>query len=182
MSAIDEFANMLLEQAKRFLERASDCGSPEGACANRHAAVMVAFCALEAHINGIASDFAILNSLSTHEKGFMLEQDVVLQNGEFELKPNSLKIVRLEERIQFIHHRFSGKSLDTTTTWWTQLRDAMKLRNRLTHPKDAEVISQEEVARAIQAIIDTLNALFLSVYQKKFPAASRGLASKLNFL
>jgi hypothetical protein len=84
---------------------------------------MLAFCALEAHVNSIGEEFSNGIVLSIHEKGMLLERDVRLEDGEFRLKEN-LKITRLEDRIQLLHAKFSGKSLDTSSEWWTKLTTA----------------------------------------------------------
>jgi hypothetical protein len=57
----------------------------------------------------------------------------------------------------------------------------MKLRNQLTHPKEMLVIKQEAVERAIQAIVDTIDALYQAIYGLPFPAAARGVQSVLTF-
>jgi hypothetical protein len=58
---------------------------------------------------------------------------------------------------------------------------ALALRNELTHPKGVPTITADAVARAIQAIVDALDAVYRAVYRRPFPAAGRGLHSKLSF-
>ena len=48
----DSFSIRLLEEAKRFLEKAGDASGDERA-AYLHAALMVGFSALESHLNGL---------------------------------------------------------------------------------------------------------------------------------
>lgn len=177
---IDEFANSLLEESKRFLELASECEDPAGQAAYRHGSLMLGFCALEAHVNAIATDFVGRSDLSAHESALLTERRVRLQDGEFVIS-DSLEMIRLEDRIQFLHRKFSGTPIDRSSIWWSELHSAMKLRNSLTHPKDATTASQGDANRAIQAIIDTIDALFLAIYKKPLPVASRGLQSKLSF-
>jgi hypothetical protein len=177
VSAIDEFANSLLEEAKRFLEKAESAG--EGARPFLHAALMLAFCSLEAHINATADEFAERPELSVHERAFLLEQDVTFEAGAF--RSGGLKMTRIEDRILFIHLKFGGRALDRNAVWWGSLREAIRLRNKLTHPKEVPAISVDNVKRAIEAIIECINVLFMAVYQKPFPVATRGLHSKLNF-
>jgi hypothetical protein len=179
VSAIDEFATSLLEEAKRFREKAADADD-DGRAAYLHAALMVGFCALEAFINAIADDFIQGGQLAVHEKAFLLEREPRLDNGEFKVS-DTLKMSRLEDRIGFLHRRFSGRALDRTASWWSELSTALKLRNALTHPKDMTPISADAVERALQAIVDSIDAIFQAVYKAKFPAAGRGLQSKMNF-
>ena len=177
---IDQFARSLLEESKRFLERAKEYSGTAACPPNLHAALMLAFSSLEAHINSIGEELASRTGLSVHETGLLLEQEVRLEEGRFSLNP-TLRMMKLEERIKFIHVKFGG-SLDLSMPHWSQLVNAIRLRNQLTHPKkDPVIITADAVGKAIQAIIDTLDSLYKAVYQKPFPAASRGIASKLSF-
>jgi hypothetical protein len=179
MPEIDDFARSLLEESKRYLEKASELHESAAIDACLHAALMLAFCSLEAHINAIGEEFGTRPDFSVHEKGVLLEKEVRLENGEFVLS-NSLKMTRLEDRIQFLHVKFSAP-LDRSKPVWSQLMDALALRNQLTHPKGMISITEAAVSRAIQAIIDTLDGLYRAIYGKAFPAAGRGLQSKLTF-
>jgi hypothetical protein len=180
LSEIDEFAESLLEESKRFLEKAIDASGDPARTAYLHAALMLSFCALEAHINAIADELAQRSEFSTHERAFLLEQDVRLgENGEFQA--GGLRMVRLEDRMLFLHLRVGGVPLDRTATWWSNLNVAMGIRNRLTHPKGASVISADNVQRAIEAIIQAIDAIYRAVYARPFPSANMGLDSKLTF-
>lgn len=75
----------------------------------------------------------------------------------------------------------SGKPADRTAAWWSELGEAIDLRNRLTHPKKVPTIKVKDVERAIQAVIDTMDAVYRAIYKEKFPPAARGLQSVLTF-
>jgi hypothetical protein len=180
VAQFDLFANQLLEEAKRFLEKGKECSDSAAEAANLHAALMLSFCALEAHVNAIAEELSVRPELSAHEKGILLERDVRLENGEFHLKP-ALRMAKLEDRVEFLHVKFSGKPMDRSSTWWSQLGAATSLRNQLTHARDVPAVSQKAVRSAIQAIIDVLDALYQAIYKRKFPPANRGLQSRLTF-
>ena len=179
MPDIDTFASSLLEEAKRFLEIAATSDDQIRRDANLHAALMLSFSALEAHINAMCEEFSTRPELSIHEKALLLEQDVKLENGAFKLA--GFKMNRLEERMTFLHRRFSGKPLDKSAPWWAALGGAIDTRNKLTHPKGAHTVSVTGVKSAISAIVDAIDALYRAIYKKKFPAASRGLNSRLTF-
>src|SRR6267142_5045363 len=102
MAQIDLFANELLEEAKRFLERAEESPDSTAKSANRHASLMLAFCALEAHINAIGEEFSRSSDLSAHEKAILLEKEVRLEDGVFTVTA-ALRMTRLEDRIEFLH-------------------------------------------------------------------------------
>jgi hypothetical protein len=176
----DIFADQLLEESKRFLEKASESTDAVAEAANLHAALMLSFCALEARINSIGEESSLRTDLSAHERGLLLERDVRLEDGEFKVQ-NALKIARLEDRIEFLHAKLSGKPVDKSEAWWGQLNTAIRLRNDLTHAKTIPSITQPGVRNAIQAILATLDALCRAIYGKKLPAADLGLHSRLRF-
>lgn len=180
MTEIDHFAALLLNEAKRFLEKAAECDEDTEEQADLHAALLLGFCSLDANINAIALDFDRKKDLSAHDRSILFEREVQLDNGEF-VDIDRLKMWRMEDRIQFLHKRLSGKSIDRTAPWWAELRAGNDLRNELTHPKTVPVITVEKVRRALQAIIEAINAVYLAIYKVKFPAANRGLISPLNF-
>lgn len=179
MSEIDTFATLLLEEAKRFLENATAADDDIRRDAYLHAALMLGFSSLEAHVNAMCGEFSTRPELSAHEKALLLEQDVKLVKGEFKL--TGFKMNRLEERMTFLHTRFSGQPLDKGTPWWAALSSAIDVRNKLIHPKGVQAVTIPAVKSAINAIVDTIDALYQAIYKKKFPAASRGLLSRLTF-
>ena len=179
MADIDDFATSLFEEAKRFLEKAQGEAAPVARNANLHAAMLLAFCSLEAHLNAISNDFAERPEFSTHERAILLELEVKLEDGEFAL--GGFKMFRLEDRLQFLHRKFSGKAFDKSVEWWARLKDAMISRNELTHPKEAHSLTIDNVRDALSAIIAALDATYIVIYKKNFPAANRGLHSQLMF-
>lgn len=181
MADIDLFANQLLEESKRFFERATDASDNLAKAANLHASLILAFCALEAHVNAVAEEFSRRPDLSAHEQGVLLEKEVRLVGGEF-IVTTSLRMTRLEDRIEFLYIKFSGKEIEkSATSWRGQLSAAINLRNRLTHVREIPAISANDVKRAIEAVIATLSALYKAIYNSKFPPAARGLSSKYSF-
>ena len=88
---------------------------------------------------------------------------------------------RLDDRVEFLCVRLSGKPLDKGQSWWGQLIDAIRLRNDLTHPKTVPKITESAVSNALTAVINTFDALSLAIYKKRYPAARRGLTTKLHF-
>lgn len=180
MADIDKFADSLLEEAKRFLEKATAETNPEGHAAYLHAALNLAFCSLEAHVNAVAEELTLNPEFSgPHDLGVLREKEVRLIDGEFKL--GNLKIYPLRERMQYLYRRVKGKSLDTSATWWSELASATELRNRLTHPKESPQIDVPNVQRALQAVIDSIDAVFRGVYRKGMPAAGMGLHSTMTF-
>jgi len=181
MAALARFASELLEEAKRFLEKAYQTTDQDGKNAFLHAAVMVGFAAFEAHVNAIADDFLSRPDLDLHARGVLAEHVVELIDGEFREK-DSLKIWRLEDRVLFLCRRFSRKPIDRRASYWSEFVEASKLRNSLTHPKpDPPAIEPTAASRALKAIIELLAFMFANIYSRKLPAYKRGLSSKLTF-
>lgn len=182
MAALSTFGADLIEEAKRFLEKASESTDSGGKTAFLHAALMLGFAGFEAHVNAIADDFLSRGDLNPHERGVLAEHVVELNpDGEFKEK-NALKIHRLEERVIFLCRRFSKSAINRQESYWSDFVEAARLRNSLTHPKaDPPTIGESAVKRALNAIIELLNYMFVSIYKKKLPAYSRGLTSKATF-
>jgi len=180
VAEFDIFADQLLEEAKRFLERASEPVDAVAEAANLHAALMLSFCALEARINSIGEEASFRTDLSAQERGLLLERDVRLEDGEFRLQ-NGLKIARLEDRIEFLHVKLSGRPVDKSAGWWGQLGSAVRLRNDLTHAKAVPCVTQTGVRNSIGAVVATIDALCKAIYGKKLPAVDLGLQSRLRF-
>lgn len=179
MLEIDEFASQLLEESKRFLELAKERTGKETA-PFLHASLLLAFCALEAHTNAVSDEFVERPDVSPHVAAVLRERDLRLEDGAFVIDKKRLKIYRLEDRLLVLHRL--GPKPDLDGAWRAALGSAIELRNRLTHPKAAVAdVNTVSVTRALQAVIDTLDALYLAVYKKRFPAAHRQLHSKLNF-
>lgn len=181
MADIDDFATSLLEEAKRFLEKAEGERDSVARNAYLHSALLLSFCSLEAHVNAVAEEFAgARHDLTPQEQGVLLEKEVRLEDGEFKL--GGLRMYRLTERIEFLHVRFGGTPIDKNSArWWSDLGNALDLRNKLTHPKQAQVITVDSVKRATQCVVDTIDALYQCIYKRKFPAAGRGLQSRMSF-
>ena len=182
MAEIDVLASKLFEEAKRFLERAKESESRlEDSEAFLHAALNLSFCSLEAHINSIADDFLTREDLSPNEQALLRERRLDLRDGKFVVTEH-LQIYRLEDRILFLCNRFSGDpQVKVSEAYWSQFKEALHLRNALTHPKESFLIDFASVQRSLHAILDLLDAVYRSCYRKGYPAVSRGLDSSLTF-
>ena len=180
MEKIDEFSNNLLEEAKRFFEKAKVESTIKSKDAFLHSSLLLAFSSLEAYVNGISDDFKDADSLNLYEKGFLLEKKISLKNGEFILE-DRLKISRLIERIEFLFKKFDSSKLDKRSTWWHNLNKGISLRNSLVHPKEFTQISETQIESTLFAVIECVNNLFLAIYRRKLPSKSMGLDSKLMF-
>lgn len=179
MSDIDDFAANLLEESKRFLEKASEATDVVARNGYLHASLMLAFCSLEAHLNAVASEFSERPEITIHEKGVLLEKDVKLESGKFVL--GGLRISRTEDKLLLLHRIFSGKPLEKNAQWWAKLKSASDIRNKLTHPKTVQPITLTDVRDALTAIISALDELYKTIYKKGFPAAKMALDSHLTF-
>ena len=180
MSDIDQFARQLLEEAKRFFERANSGESDDATHAFLHAALMLGFCAFEAHLNSVAEDFLVRDELNVLESAILSEKDFKLDDGEFTIT-QGLKMYRLTDHIEFIFRRFFGNAIDKSQGWWVNLKAALNTRNDLIHPKQQTEVSKGAVEAALKAIIQTLGALYKAVYRRPYPPSTRGLNSTMDF-
>jgi hypothetical protein len=179
MAEIDEFATQLLEEAKAFLEKGRKSSVAKCKEAHLHAALNLGFCALEAHVNAIAEDFLTLPDLSPQELSILSEKKVELVHGEFRLTKHA-QLYRLEDRLLFLCHRFSKKApLDRKAAYWGQFKEALDLRNGLTHPKAPAIVTETSVERALLAILHLLDVTYLRIYGSKHPGRMRGLQSTM---
>jgi hypothetical protein len=176
---IDAFARQLWEEAKAFREKAGTTADDSSKQAYLHAALNLGFCSFEAHVNAIASDFLTLDDLTPHERSILAEQKVDLDHGEFRVT-KAFQMYRLEDRLLFLCHRFSKKTpLDRKAAYWGNFKEALDLRNGLTHPKTPPKVTEESVERALSAILQLLDVAYQRIYGKKYPAKQRGLESNV---
>jgi len=172
----DAFSITLLDEAKRFLEKANDSEEPDPFL---HAALVLAFSALESHLNGVAEELALRQDVTLLDQAVLTERGLKLKAGRWELSPDS-RFYRLEDRLAYIFRRYADADV-TGYTWWSDLRAAVNARNALVHPRDAVSLSLSELERFISAIIDALNDVYTAVFGRGHPAYGRGLQSTLSF-
>lgn len=180
MTAFDTFASQLFEEAKRFLEKESETLDPSAKAAFLHAALLLGFSALEALVSAVADDFLSAGKLDLAERCLLAERELQLKDGQLTVS-RALRMTRLQDRYEFLVRRYSGKPVDKTQPWWSQLKEGLDRRNDLTHPKTGQELSRDDVHRSLSAVVEALSALYLSVYKTRFPAASRGISSNLTF-
>jgi hypothetical protein len=180
MEQTDKFSRTLVEEAKRFLEKAKEEVDSEGQTAYLHAALLLGFGALEAHVNSIAEDFLVRSDLSILDRSLLAEREFRLQNGTFDLI-DQLKMYRLEDRIEFLYRRFAGTTIDKTSEWWGGMKTGLILRNKLVHPKESPSINYTSVENALKAILSLIDALYNGIFKTAYPAARRGLQSSMRF-
>ncbi|WP_404299053.1 hypothetical protein [Alicycliphilus denitrificans] len=183
MNDSDAQATLLLEEARRFFEKSlQPSAASEGRVAFLHAAILLAFSSLEAHVNAVADEMALRSGLDVLAKSILLEKDYSLEKGEFKLA-NRLKMYRFEDRLSFLLATFSSPPIPVWTKepWWSDLKDGIDLRNRLVHPKSNVPIDIDAVEKALAAIVACLNFLYQNIYRRPFPSAKRGINASLAF-
>lgn len=181
MNDIDALASVLLEESKRFLENARETTDKTAKHAFLHASLSLGFSSLEAHVNSIVDDQLERTDLSIHERAFLSERRVELRQGAFVLL-DSLQMQRIDERITLLWTRCSvDGSFDYQSPIWSHLKDGIKLRNALTHPKEATELTVDQVSRSLSAIVEIIDVAYTRIYGKSLPAKNRGLQSSLSF-
>ncbi|MCU1330366.1 MAG: hypothetical protein JWN34_5736, partial [Bryobacterales bacterium] len=171
----DAFSGELLEEAKRFLELAV---REKGRRAHLHAALLLGFSALEAHVNGIADEVIGWPGTDVHERGLLSEKAVHLAGGSWKL--GNSQYYRLEDRLAFLLRKYAGVPL-SSFSWWNEKKSGMGKRNSVVHPRDEVKLTVKDVERCLSSIVEALNDLYLAVFKKSHPAHGRGLDSTLTF-
>lgn len=171
----DAFSVRLLDEAKRFLEKAT---LPDNDPAFLHAALVLAFSAFESHINGVADELQLRSGNSILDKSMLTERELKFEKGGWEL--GKARFYRLEDRVLFIFRRYGDQDA-SDAKWWSDLKEAMDARNKLVHPRDAIVLSPADCQRYLAAIVEALNAVYLAVFGRGHPSYGRGLQSTSTF-
>lgn len=183
MSEIDKLSTQLFEEAKRFLEIAITMNNdPVAKGAYAHAALLVGFSSLEAHLNAVAEELAMRPNLGVLDRSILTEREFGLDKGRFQTT-QQLKMYRLEDRLSYILANFSppGSPSPVTSLWWSNLKAGIDLRNQLVHPKASVQVDTAAVATALTSILECLNALYQGVFSRPFPPHNRGLQSTFTF-
>lgn len=180
MNDFDIFCSELLEESKRFLEKAKTEKNEDGIKAYQHACLLLAVCSLEAYINGIAEEMCLAPKMPLHVKAFLQEKELRIESGDFVIS-NSLKMSRLTERIEILYRRYSGEELTDKEKWWIMVKNGIDLRNKITHPKSETKITNDLLEKILQAILNCLTILYQKIYKRRFPKAHLQLTSKQDF-
>lgn len=180
MTNFESFSNALLEQAKRFVEKAKIEKNEQAISAYLNSSLLLFVSSLEAYINGIADDFSSSPQFDLVEKAFLAEKEIELDNGKFIISKR-LRMSRLIERIMLISSKFDeGKNIKSEW-WWSSLVSGISLRNEIGHPKRDTILKLEQIETSGSAIIECINYLFTKIYHKGLPTYGMGLQSQFDF-
>lgn len=177
-ASIDDFAKLLFNEAKAYLEKARNSSTAEEETAYLHASLLVGFCSFEAHLNSIAENFITRPDLTLLDQSILGEKKIQLNNGEYQVT-SELQMYRMEDRIEYLFAKFSTMPLDRNAGYWGAYKLATKLRNELTHPKTPPSIDVDATEQALQAILDLLNAMYRGVYGRPHPSYNLGTATTM---
>jgi hypothetical protein len=178
MSEVVEFASELLEAAKAFLNKAKQLTDDTDVQAHLRSAALHATSFLECHVNNISDEFSDRREFTLHERALLLEKEVRLRNGVFEL--GNTKYYRLEERVLFILSKFTERDFKSHP-WWGNSLNLMQSRNDIAHPRDRVTLRIDDVERGLLGCIDLVDYLVKSVYKKGLPEAGYRLDTAVEF-
>ena len=176
----DNFAAQLFEEAKALFEGAKNSTEDVTKEIFLHSSLLLVMSSLEACVNSISEELLIepyKDKYSLLEQALLLEKDIIYKNGNYQLG-SGLKMSRLVDKIEFLMVRFLREKWDPTVNWFVQLKQSIDGRNKLVHPKEYVKITEKQVENAITAVLETMNALFKTIYKKQFPSYSNGLRSR----
>ena len=138
------------------------------------------FCALEAHVNSIGEEFSMAAAFSAHEKGPLLEKDVRLEHGEFQLQAG-LRMAKLEESHRAPACQMFGQTSGSLIALVGAAFSCCRFEEQSDARQGGNAISRSAVRGALQAIVDALDAPYQAIYKRKFPPVTQGLQSNLTF-
>jgi len=174
MSDFINYSKGLMEAAKGFRNRAQVM--PEGSIKQAYlrAALLHGFSFLEAHLNYMAEHFHDSQMFSVHERGILLERDVVFEKGEFQLSQKT-KFARMTDRIELLLTKCSEDLSAAKGQWYSRLKEAIKIRNALVHPKEVHALTDVQLREALEAILEAVESLYRAVFKKGLPYTKKGL-------
>lgn len=176
----DTFFEELFEQAKYLLEQAKRY-TDDKCKTYLHSSLLMAMSSLEACINAIADELLIdpyKKSYTLLEQSMLLEKDIIFKDGTYQLG-NNLKMSRTIDKLELLFTKFLHKKWNPSVNWFNQLKQSIKIRNDLVHPKTVVNITNTQVEIAIKAVLETINELYKALYKRPFPSYSLGLSSKI---
>lgn len=178
MSSFDAYTLQLLEQAKRFYEKANENDLDESKIAYLHASLLLAICYIEAVVNNIVNEFEKTKLFDINEKAVLQEKDIVLVKGSFQL--SHFKMTRFFDKLDILFIKFT-KNVPNSCTWWSHLKQGIDIRNNIVHPKNEVKVTSKVVENTLRAVIECTDILYKAIYKKPFPYYKMGLNSKLIF-
>ncbi|QND41801.1 hypothetical protein HB770_03950 [Rhizobium leguminosarum bv. viciae] len=178
MSDFINYSRDLMEAAKGFREKALESADDESKQAYLRAALLHAFSFLEAHLNYMAEHFESSPMFTLHELGILLEKEVGYGNGAFALTSKT-KFSRLTDRIELLLFKCSPDLIQAKGTWFAQLKDALKVRNALVHPREAHSLTEAQITEAMKTILDAVDTLYRAVFKKRLPYINKGIEGGL---
>lgn len=174
MNNIDEYTKDLLMSAKVFLIEAQSVSNSDREQRLLRSALVHCFFFLEAQISYVMDHFKSNTNFSILEKSIINEKDYSFKDGEFALLSKD-KFYRLEDRIEFLIYKFSGKLDHRGSEWYSMLKNYIRLRNDIVHPKDNHNLSCDDIERAILSVVECVSLIYKCVFNKDFPLKSLGL-------
>jgi hypothetical protein len=155
-----DFVRDLLDMIALVLDKVEQFQDALAKDAYLQSAVLLPFCVLEAYVNRLADEVGSRQDLSPRERA-LLERNA-----------------RLDDRIAFLHKRFSGRPVDETASWWAAFKDALDLRNKINESKSPPALTVPAVKGAIKAVIHTIDVLSQDLYKRRLSAADLGSAER----
>jgi hypothetical protein len=178
LTSSDEFARELFEDAKQALKQAkSNTTEPLKQRHLRHS-LLTAFSFLELQIELIAQHFKNSDFFTLHERGVLIQKEVVFDKGVFRLK-DVTRYTRLADRMFLLQHKFAGCKL-TERSWWDRLLNSTERRNSVAHPRGPIELDTDETEKDLLAILGCANDLFEIVFHKGLPYAAHGVKPKVS--
>ena len=175
------YSKELMESAKTFAHMAKAMTQKHAKQAFLRSSFHHSFCFLESHINFITSSFQSTKQLDVSTLGFLQEKEVVLSKGDFIVSKKD-RYYSLIDRIEFLIHRFGGDAeKESFQKLKSDLARLIRVRNDLTHPREANELADKDAEEAMLVILDTTDIIYRAVFKKGLPYTKLGIDKKVDF-
>ena len=178
MGPIVADANRRFELSKALLDRAKRTADNDLQRSLAEMAITSAFSCLEGMLTHVFEHFVESTAFDIFEQSVMQEKSIRFVCGRPSLTDQ--RFHSIEDRLQFLFWRFSGREFDKNKTWWPHFSSAVGFRNEIMHPKAPSATTVDDAERSLSAIVSAIDDLMMVVFRKRWPKAKRGLTSSLS--
>jgi hypothetical protein len=132
---------LLYNAAYAYFEAGRSCTSPTEASYNLRVALFLGFNAVDAYLSTVAEQFEVRSKQTT---------------------------APIDLRIEYLFRKLSTEPLDQTSSYWTEFKLALKLRDQLQHLSSRSRVDVGAIERALGSIRRILNTLNNGIYRSNW--------------
>ena len=135
------YGRQVYHVANTYLDAARSNSSPAKTSEHLRVALVIGFTAVDAYLRTVADQFDV---------------------------PSNRKKAPIDKRMKYLFRKFSTEPLDQVSSSWTEFKLALKLRDKLRHPRVPSRIDVTATERALSSIWSLLNTLNNDIYGSRW--------------